>query len=199
MGACQRKSRHEIHRHRDHRGRPCRLDRRRDARPRRHFGCADRPASGLSAGFSRRKTQRRRAARTFRKTGIAEAVLRSATHDGENWIARSGYLLDKTAEPAIRHDVRLAGQRHPRPKFRPASNDLRQGRSRSRPAPSGKSSTLSNDEEISARLVVLANGLNVGLRQQPRDRAPDRQRLPFDFDRIRHGAGRPRRPSIFPR
>src|ERR1700722_1210248 len=31
----------------------------------------------------------------FRKTGIAESVLRSATHDGENWIARSGYLLDK--------------------------------------------------------------------------------------------------------
>src|ERR1700710_329857 len=31
----------------------------------------------------------------FRKTGIAEAVLRSASHDGENWIARFGYLLDK--------------------------------------------------------------------------------------------------------
>src|ERR1700733_3433617 len=31
----------------------------------------------------------------FRKTGIAESVLRSATHDGENWIARFGYLLDK--------------------------------------------------------------------------------------------------------
>ncbi len=31
----------------------------------------------------------------FRKTGLAEAILRSATHDGENWIARFGYLLDK--------------------------------------------------------------------------------------------------------
>ncbi len=31
----------------------------------------------------------------FRKTGIAEAVLRAATHDGENWIARFGYLLDR--------------------------------------------------------------------------------------------------------
>src|SRR5215204_2215358 len=31
----------------------------------------------------------------FLKTGIAESVLRSATHDGENWIARFGYLLDK--------------------------------------------------------------------------------------------------------
>src|SRR6267154_5486529 len=31
----------------------------------------------------------------FMRTGIAESVLRSTTHDGENWIARFGYLLDK--------------------------------------------------------------------------------------------------------
>src|SRR6202012_3730600 len=31
----------------------------------------------------------------FRRTGLAEATLRSATHDGENWIARAGYLLDR--------------------------------------------------------------------------------------------------------
>src|SRR5471032_351250 len=31
----------------------------------------------------------------FRKTGIADATLRKATHDGENWIARFGHLLDK--------------------------------------------------------------------------------------------------------
>src|SRR5471030_1264546 len=31
----------------------------------------------------------------FRKTGIADAALQAATHDGENWIARFGYLLDK--------------------------------------------------------------------------------------------------------
>jgi hypothetical protein len=33
-------------------------------------------------------------ARLF-KTGIAESVLRSTTHEGENWIARFGYLLDR--------------------------------------------------------------------------------------------------------
>jgi 2-polyprenyl-6-methoxyphenol hydroxylase-like FAD-dependent oxidoreductase len=33
-------------------------------------------------------------ARSF-KTGIAESVLRSTTHEGENWIARFGYLLDR--------------------------------------------------------------------------------------------------------
>src|SRR4029078_222753 len=31
----------------------------------------------------------------FRKTGIAEAVLRTTRRDEENWIARFGYLLDK--------------------------------------------------------------------------------------------------------
>ena len=31
----------------------------------------------------------------FYQTGLADSVLRSATHDGENWIARFGYLLDK--------------------------------------------------------------------------------------------------------
>jgi 2-polyprenyl-6-methoxyphenol hydroxylase-like FAD-dependent oxidoreductase len=31
----------------------------------------------------------------FGRTGLADAVLRAATHDGENWIARFGYLLDK--------------------------------------------------------------------------------------------------------
>jgi 2-polyprenyl-6-methoxyphenol hydroxylase-like FAD-dependent oxidoreductase len=50
----------------------------------------------------------------FRKTGIAESVLASATHDGENWIARFGYLLDK-----------------------PSSRSMQRS-SRSRPAPNGK-------------------------------------------------------------
>src|ERR1700688_2916060 len=31
----------------------------------------------------------------LRHTGLAESVLRSATHDGENWITRFGYLLDR--------------------------------------------------------------------------------------------------------
>src|ERR1700744_4062686 len=35
----------------------------------------------------------------FARTGIAESVLRSATRDGENWIARGCYLLDKRPVP----------------------------------------------------------------------------------------------------
>ena len=51
--------------------------------------------------------------------------------------------------------------------------------------------TLSDGEPISARLIVLANGLNVGLRRTARHRASGHQRLPFDHDRLRCGAGRP--------
>jgi hypothetical protein len=39
----------------------------------------------------------------FRKTGIAETVLRSTTHDRENWIARFGYLLD--SRPIEQHGI----------------------------------------------------------------------------------------------
>jgi 2-polyprenyl-6-methoxyphenol hydroxylase-like FAD-dependent oxidoreductase len=35
----------------------------------------------------------------FGRTGIAESVLRSATHDGDNWIARFGYLLASKSDP----------------------------------------------------------------------------------------------------
>ena len=37
------------------------------------------------------------------QTGIADSVLRSATHDGENRIARFGYLLDK--RPSRQYDI----------------------------------------------------------------------------------------------
>src|SRR3954466_13699259 len=39
----------------------------------------------------------------LRKTGLAEAVLRAATHDGSVWIARFGYLLDK--KPSDQHGI----------------------------------------------------------------------------------------------
>ena len=94
------------------------------------------------------------------------------------------------AEPAIRHPVRRAGQRHPRPDSARRGIDHSPRPCRFRPARSGRKLVLSNGEEISARLVVLANGLNVGLRRQSWNRAPDCQRVPFHFARIRSGSGR---------
>ena len=98
------------------------------------------------------------------KTGFADSLLQSTTHDGENWIARAGYLLDKrpSQQFGIMYDALITAIRAEIPK--PAkllhakvtdiatSNDRQQ-------------LTLSSGETISARLVVLANGLNIGLRR----------------------------------
>ena len=100
----------------------------------------------------------------FRKTGIAESVLRAATHDGENWIARFGYLLDRrpSRQYGIMYDALINAIRA----------EVPDGVERVWAKVTGISTsaerqklTLSNGEEISARLVVLANGLNVGLRR----------------------------------
>jgi 2-polyprenyl-6-methoxyphenol hydroxylase-like FAD-dependent oxidoreductase len=99
----------------------------------------------------------------FRRTGIADPVLRKATLDGENWIARFGHLLDKAPSQqygiaydslvnAIRDEIPVSVERIVAKAVAIAPGCERQ------------QIVLSNDETISARLVVLANGLNVGLR-----------------------------------
>jgi 2-polyprenyl-6-methoxyphenol hydroxylase-like FAD-dependent oxidoreductase len=99
----------------------------------------------------------------FRKSGIAESVLRSATHDGENWIARFGYLLDKkpSRQYGIMYDALINAIRAEIPDG--GESVCAKARSVSTSAERQKV-VLSNGEEISARLVVLANGLNIGLR-----------------------------------
>jgi 2-polyprenyl-6-methoxyphenol hydroxylase-like FAD-dependent oxidoreductase len=99
----------------------------------------------------------------LQKTGFADSLLRSATHGGENWIARSGHLLDKrpTHQFGIMYDALIMAIRAEIPK--PAEliyakvTDVVTGDDRQK-------LTLSSGETISARLVVLANGLNIGLR-----------------------------------
>jgi 2-polyprenyl-6-methoxyphenol hydroxylase-like FAD-dependent oxidoreductase len=101
----------------------------------------------------------------FRKTGIAESTLRAATHDGENWIARFGYLLDKrpSQQYGIMYDALVNAIREEIP----AGVEKIFSKVISISAsPERQKLVLSNGEEISARLVVLANGLNVGLRHQ---------------------------------
>jgi 2-polyprenyl-6-methoxyphenol hydroxylase-like FAD-dependent oxidoreductase len=99
----------------------------------------------------------------FHRTGIADAVLRAATHDGENWIARFGFLLDKvpSRQFGIMYDRLINAIRAEIPdaveKIFAKAVSISTSTDRQRVA-------LANDEEVSARLVVLANGLNVGLR-----------------------------------
>ena len=101
----------------------------------------------------------------FRKTGIAEAILQAASHDGENWIARLGYLLDKrpSQQYGIMYDALVNAIRAEIP------TDIESVFSKVisiSASPERQELVLSNGEKISARLVVLANGLNVGLRHQ---------------------------------
>jgi 2-polyprenyl-6-methoxyphenol hydroxylase-like FAD-dependent oxidoreductase len=99
----------------------------------------------------------------FRKTGLAEAVLRSATHDGENWIARFGVLLDKkpSQQFGIMYDVLINIIRAEIP---PEVETIHAKATAISTSAERQKLTLSNGIELSARLVVLANGLNVGLR-----------------------------------
>jgi 2-polyprenyl-6-methoxyphenol hydroxylase-like FAD-dependent oxidoreductase len=100
----------------------------------------------------------------FQKTGIADQVLRAATHDGENWIARFGYLLDKkpSRQFGITYDQFIQTIRAeilaPADLVCAKVTDVSTSAER-------QQLTLSNGETISARLVVLANGLNLGLRR----------------------------------
>ncbi|GKQ55641.1 2-polyprenyl-6-methoxyphenol hydroxylase [Bradyrhizobium sp. Ce-3] len=100
----------------------------------------------------------------FASTGLAESVLRSATLDGENWIARFGHLLDRqpSRQYGIMYDALIAAIRAeiaaPAEFICDKVVNVATSSERQR-------LVLSGGEEISGRLVVLANGLNVGLRR----------------------------------
>jgi 2-polyprenyl-6-methoxyphenol hydroxylase-like FAD-dependent oxidoreductase len=100
----------------------------------------------------------------LRKTGLADAVLPLATPDREVWIARFGPLVEKrpndqrdilydklvnTIRAEIPSSVRVI---HGKVTNIVTSSDL-------------QTLSLLSGEEISARLVILANGLNIGLRR----------------------------------
>ncbi|MGA7804934.1 FAD-dependent oxidoreductase, partial [Bradyrhizobium sp.] len=100
----------------------------------------------------------------FRKTGVADAVLRKATRCEETWIARAGHLLDKPPRAQfgiLYHDLVNAI----RSEIPDGVETIYAKASSISTSSDRQKIVLSNDEMISARLVVLANGLNIGLRQ----------------------------------
>ena len=101
----------------------------------------------------------------YRRTGLPESVLRRFTFTDENWIARFGRLLDKAPARQFSfhyHDfVNAIRAEIPESVERICAKAVSVATS-----PERQKITLSNDEVVSARLVVLANGLNVGLRHQ---------------------------------
>ena len=99
----------------------------------------------------------------LRRTGLAEATLRAATLDGEVWEARFGYVVDK--KPGDQYGAMYDSFVNAVRAQIPAEVETTCAKV-SAISTSGERQriAMSNGEDISARLVVLANGLNVGLR-----------------------------------
>jgi 2-polyprenyl-6-methoxyphenol hydroxylase-like FAD-dependent oxidoreductase len=97
------------------------------------------------------------------RTGLADAVLRVATAEQEVSIARYGRVVErrKHDQQNILYDALIKTVRAEIPQ----ETAFIHGKVTAIAAgPDRQHVTLSNGEEISARLVIVANGLNVGLR-----------------------------------
>jgi 2-polyprenyl-6-methoxyphenol hydroxylase-like FAD-dependent oxidoreductase len=99
----------------------------------------------------------------LKKTGLSDAVLRVSTPDGETWVARFGRLIEK--RPGDQQGIY----------YQPLVNTIRaEIPSRTRfihakatalsTSVDRQTVTTSTGDIIQARLIVLANGLNIGLR-----------------------------------
>ena len=100
----------------------------------------------------------------LRRTGLADIVLPATTLDGETWVARFGRLVDKRGgdQYGIRYEALVNTVRAAIPQTAPV---LVAKASAIAPDADRHNVTLSNGETIAARLVVLATGLNLGLRR----------------------------------
>ena len=101
----------------------------------------------------------------LRKTGLAEAARRAGRPDGEIWTARFGYLIDKkpSHQFGILYDAMVNAIRGEIPE----SIELIEAKVTGIATSADRQTlTLSTGEQISARLVILSSGLNIGLLHQ---------------------------------
>lgn len=99
----------------------------------------------------------------LRKTGLAEEILRETTHDRESWVARFGRIVDK--RPGDQQGILYAPLVNCVRGLIPDKITTIHTKARAIvPSDARQHIALSNGDEISARLVVLANGLSVALR-----------------------------------
>lgn len=102
---------------------------------------------------------------TLRLTGLDEALMRTSTMDREFWVARFGRVVDKRPgdQRGVMYDTLVNTMRSQIPDdttfVQAKIMDIATG-------PDRQTVTLSNGKEIAARLVIVATGLNIGLRQK---------------------------------
>ena len=125
----------------------------------------------------------------FCKTGIGDSVLRSATQADENWIARFGHLLDRRPirQCGIMYDALIMAIRA---EIREPAEIVFSKVTAIATSAERQKITLSEGEPISARLAVLANGLNIGLRHAlgiERKIVSRSHSISIGFDLVPHG------------
>jgi len=99
----------------------------------------------------------------LRQTGLAEPTLRATTLDGEVWEARFGYVVAR--KPSDQHGIMYDTLVNTvRAQIPPGVETIIAKATAIASSDERQRIELSNGDEISARLVVLANGLNIGLR-----------------------------------
>jgi 2-polyprenyl-6-methoxyphenol hydroxylase-like FAD-dependent oxidoreductase len=103
--------------------------------------------------------------RTLKLTGLADAVMRASTPDREFWMARCGRLVGKRHgdQRGVLYDTLVNTVRAQIPSRTEVIHAKAAGITT---GPKRQTVTLSNGDEIAARLIILATGLNVGLRQR---------------------------------
>lgn len=100
---------------------------------------------------------------TIRKTGLYDAVRRASTLDGHVWTARLGRLLDN--KPSDQHGILYDDLVNAIRREIPSNVEFIDTKATAVTTGSDlQTVTLADGETISARLIVLANGLNIGLR-----------------------------------
>jgi 2-polyprenyl-6-methoxyphenol hydroxylase-like FAD-dependent oxidoreductase len=99
------------------------------------------------------------------KTGLTRAVLAAATPDRESWVARFGRVIEKRPgdQHGIFYDTLVNTVRAEIPK---AVEFVGAKATHIVTSADRQTLTLSTGAEMSARLVVVANGLNIGLRSR---------------------------------
>jgi 2-polyprenyl-6-methoxyphenol hydroxylase-like FAD-dependent oxidoreductase len=99
----------------------------------------------------------------LRRTGLADETLAATTVDGKVWEARFGYVVDR--KPSDQHGVMYDTLVNTVRAAIPLDVAFMRAKATAVATSDDRQTvTLSNGEQISARLVVLANGLNIGLR-----------------------------------
>lgn len=99
----------------------------------------------------------------LKRTGLGEDILRATTPDRATWVARFGRLIEK--RPGDQQGVYYAPLVNTIRALIPSNVRIVTAKATALAASDERQRvTLSNGDEISARLIVLANGLSVALR-----------------------------------